>query len=388
MWLAIHARRPLTPPKNGPRTKARAAAPFRQMDPTMADAAPAPPRRQRKRLPAQNDDPCTSCGKCQPAVRFDRFKNGNRFKKCTACTPAKPAQKRTKLAPPIALQRDGNGNEVVVVDDSDNEVASVQPAVAATSTSPADALALVGIKPYGAALVQMREAATNELNDAKTEANRLGAQVQDLQRKIATDEATVEHLKDVIGRTYSYLNNTVERQKKAAEAKRDECRDERRRLDGMTVPPPGPYLSFVPGTGISQGVELCAKIEEIASDRAAGGGFYLGIVNSPKRLKERYKEHKGTPTNGGGPTMLALLSMDSAKKTAEIERVVINWAMQKKYQNRCKYQSEQEDSKPMDLTEAWNCVNKNNGGNGVRPSTKHETRFYLYIFYTDKAHAS
>ena len=113
----------------------------------------------------------------------------------------------------------------------------------------------------------------------------------------------------------------------------------------------------------------------------------MGIVNSLERLEGRYKEHKGKRTNGSEPTMLALLSMGSAAETADIEKAVIEFALQENYQSQCQYQSDQ-DAKPKDLTVAWNCVNKNNGGNGVRTSKNHETQFYLYIFYTDKAHAS
>ena len=73
-----------------------------------------------------------------------------------------------------------------------------------------------------------------------------------------------------------------------------------------------------------------------------------------------------------------------------VAKDVIDFALEENYQSRCKYQSA-EDGEPQDLaaaSEALNCVNKNNGGNGVRTSKNHETQFYLYIFYTDKAHAS
>ena len=85
--------------------------------------------------------------------------------------------------------------------------------------------------------------------------------------------------------------------------------------------------------------------------------FYVGIVNSLERLKERLREHEGKFNH---LIMLLLHEMGTGVEISAMESSIITH-VKVAYKDRC--------------------VNINDGGNGVTESKVNDTRFCLYMCF-------
>ena len=291
------------------------------------------------------------------------------------------------VEPPVAPQRDGNRNEVVVVDDSDNEVASVQPAVAATTASPADALALAGIKPYETALGQGVESARDDvansesaLQDVAARSDAETAAITSFEATIAEAQARIREANQAIKnaevkmRTPLSLRKQLYREQTDKQNLLDQRRNSLRRLESTSVPPPGLYQELVPKNGELTGFDIIAKVDEIVKKRSAKDSeIYAGISNSRKGLDNRFKSHKGRINDK--TTMLVIYFADTAKEIGAFEAAVIN---------HCHRQYGKVGRVSRDLEEAEDegrCANKVAGGGGARPSPDPTEKHYLYFLF-------
>jgi len=137
------------------------------------------------------------------------------------------------------------------------------------------------------------------------------------------------------------------------------------------VPTPDVYSEIIAVENDGDlGFEIVKKIDDVAKNRAAGGGFYLGIVHSARRLRKRLKEETGKRTNGGHPTMLVIHCMKTGDETKSVEKRVIEFG-KRNYPHHLKWEG--------------GCVNNNAGGGGVKDPGDEDPMFWLYIVFEDKA---
>ena len=131
-----------------------------------------------------------------------------------------------------------------------------------------------------------------------------------------------------------------------------------KQLEKDQVPNSGVYDHRIPSDGNAI-VELMHRINGVHEEyiKDTKKKFYVGIVNSLERLKQRHGEHGGKFNH---LIMLALHEMANETETKTIEDTVIAH-VKFAYKDRC--------------------VNINRGGNGVTESKVNESRYCLYMCF-------
>ena len=210
----------------------------------------------------------------------------------------------------------------------------------------------------------------NKQDQSMQRLERFNRSMQSKQAKILSARQRIAKDQDVIQEESKSLKRLQQRNEE--EGRRfDEHVKKRARLQERKVPTPDVYYELISvEDDRNLGFALVEKIDDVAKNRAAGGGFYCGIVNSAKRLRKRLKEETGKRTNGGHPTMLVIRSMKTVDETKLVEKRVIEYG-KAKYPQRFKWEG--------------GCINKNAGGGGVQDPGDEDPMYWLYIVFEDKA---
>ena len=130
-------------------------------------------------------------------------------------------------------------------------------------------------------------------------------------------------------------------------------------LERNKMPKADVYDHRVPSGGNASLCDIMERINEVYNEyiKDTEKKFYVGIVNSLERLKERLREHEGKFNH---LIMLLLHEMGTGVEISAMESSIITH-VKVAYKDRC--------------------VNINDGGNGVTESKVNDTRFCLYMCF-------
>ena len=247
-----------------------------------------------------------------------------------------------------------------------------------TTTSPASALTLAGIKPYETAVGQGVELARREVDASESALQDVAARIDaetaiinTYEAKIATLRAMIAKGNRAITQAQIKIRSIHRRQTRhyTEEEHQQNLLDHRKnsllQLERMSVPPPGRYQELVPKNGEFTSGDVLRKVDDIVKERSMKDSeIYAGITNSRNGLDNRFNHHKATINDN--TTMLVIYSMDTVAETAAYERIVIDHC--RRHYGRVTW----EDGR---------CANKVAGGGGVRPSRDPTEKHYLYFLF-------